>query len=257
MTVARALFPKAKEPRYAFEVLVRLLPEATLMFTRDGITLRALDPTKTVFLDLQFYASSFEDYVLEEEVKVGLIFTTLKDILKRIGTTEKLEFEVDKERNKFYIYVYPKKGKEVGLIRRFGVPIIELAEEEFPELQLKFEASAEVRTSAVSDALELVKGVSDWVEIAISPDGVVFKGIGDSGKAAEMTLNQGDEELLSVVADDTIASKFSIGTLEAVVDKFKGVSKSVKLNIANNKPLKMEFYLGVGELKAIIAPRVD
>jgi len=45
MTVARAMFPKAKEPRYAFEVLVRLLPEATLKFTRDGISLRAVDPT--------------------------------------------------------------------------------------------------------------------------------------------------------------------------------------------------------------------
>jgi len=30
MTVVRALFPKAKKPRYAFEVLVRLLPEVSL-----------------------------------------------------------------------------------------------------------------------------------------------------------------------------------------------------------------------------------
>ena len=109
MSVARALFPKGKEPRYAFEVLIRLLPEASLTFTQDGISIKALDPTKTAILDLAFYAASLEDYVLEEEVEVGLIFTTLKDVIKRIRATEKLEIEVDKERNRFNLYVYPKR----------------------------------------------------------------------------------------------------------------------------------------------------
>jgi len=76
MAIARALFPKAKEPRYVFEVFVRLLPEVALKFTHDGISVRALDPTKTVILDLMLYASSLEDYVLDEEVEVGLILTT-------------------------------------------------------------------------------------------------------------------------------------------------------------------------------------
>jgi len=258
MGVARALFPKAKEPRYAFEVLVRLLPEVTLRFTRDGISVRALDPTKTIILDLMLYASSLEDYVLDEgEVEVGLILTTVKDVLKRIGATEKLEVEVDKERNRFSFYVYPKKGKEVGLVRRFSFPIVEVIKEEVPELALNFDAQAEVKAEAVSDALELIKSVSDWVQVTISPDGVMFRTVGDGGKAAEVVLGQGDEGLLSVMADNTYSSKYSVEQLELLVDKFKSVSKSLRIGISNDKPARLEFHLGVGELKVIIAPRVD
>jgi len=258
MTVARALFPKAKEPRYAFEVLVRLLPEVSLRFTHDGISVRALDPTKTVLLDLTLYASSLEDYVLEErEVEVGLILTTVKDVLKRIGATEKLEIEVDKERGRFSFYVYPKKGKEVGLVRRFSFPIVEVIKEEVPELAFSFNAQAELKAEAVSDALELIKAVSDWVQIAISPDGVAFRGVGDGGKAAEVVLGPGDEGLLDVAADNTYSSKYSVEQLELLVDKFKSVSKSIRIGISNNKPAVLEFHLGVGELKAVIAPRVD
>ena len=155
MSVARALFPKGKEPRYAFEVLIRLLPEASLTFTQDGISIKALDPTKTSILDLSFYAASLEDYVLEEEVKVGLIFTTLKDVIKRIGATEKLEVEVDKERNRFNLYVYPKRGKEAGLVRRFSFPIVSVIEEEIPELSLTFDASFEVDAGVFDDLLAM------------------------------------------------------------------------------------------------------
>jgi len=257
MTVARALFPKAKEPRYVFETLVRLLPEASLTFTRDGITMRALDPTKTVFLDLQFYASSLEDYVLEEEVKVGLIFTTLKDILRRIRATEKLEFEVDKERNRFYIYAYPKKGKEVGLVRKFGVPIIEVLEEEVPELRLSYEATAEIKTDVFTDALNLIKDVADHVQITISPDGVVFKGVGEAGKAVEIVLGRDDEALLNAAAERPVASKYSVETVKTVADKFKSVAKSVKISLSENKPAEIKYYFGVGEFVAVIAPRVD
>jgi DNA polymerase sliding clamp subunit (PCNA homolog) len=137
----RALFPKGKEPRYVFEVLIKTLPEAVLAFTHDGIGLKSLDPTKTVLFNLTFHATALEDYVVEEETKVGLIFTTIKDVIKRISATEKLELEVDNEKNRFSLYVYPKKGKEVGLVRRFSFPIVQVVEEEVPELSLTFDAS--------------------------------------------------------------------------------------------------------------------
>jgi len=136
----RALFPKGKEPRYAFEVLIRMLPEAVLNFSSDGISLKALDPTKTALLDLTFYATALEDYSIDEETKVGIIFTTIKDVIKRIGATEKLELKVDKERNRFSFYIYPKKGREVGLVRRFSFPIVQVLEEEIPELAVSFDA---------------------------------------------------------------------------------------------------------------------
>jgi len=257
MGTVRAAFPKAKEVRYTFEALVRMLPEALFTFTHDGITMKALDPTKTALIDLRFNATGFEEYVLEEEVKVGLIFTTLKDILKRIRATEKLELEVDRERNRFSFYVYPKKGKEVGLVRRFSVPIVESLEEEVPDLQIDYEAVAELKTDAFIDAIKLIEGASDWVQIIIAPEEVTLKGVGDAGRAVEVVFTHKDEGLLSLTTDGVVSSKYSTETIKAFVEKMKSVAKSVKISIANNKPGAFEYYFGVGELKTVIAPRAD
>jgi len=56
-------------------VLIKTLPEAVLNFFHESVMLKALDP-KTALFDLKFHATALEDYVVEEETKVGLIFTT-------------------------------------------------------------------------------------------------------------------------------------------------------------------------------------
>jgi proliferating cell nuclear antigen len=253
----RALFPKGKEPRYVFEVLIKTLPEAVLTFTHDGIGLKSLDPTKTVLFNLTFHATALEDYVVEEETKVGLIFTTIKDVIKRIRATEKLELEVDNEKNRFSLYVYPKKGKEVGLVRRFSLPIVQVVEEEVPELSLTFDASFEIDSSVFDDILAMVKEISDWIQITASPEGIVFKGVGEGGKAAEVELSHDSESVFSISAEGAISAKYSVETLKDISGKMKSISKRVKVELSENKPLKLTYEFSTGIFSAVVAPRVD
>lgn len=255
--VVRALFPKGKEPRYAFEVLIKTLPEASLIFSQEGIVLKALDPTKTVLFDLIFHAASLEDYFIEEETRVGLIFTTIKDVIKRIGATEKLELEVDKENNRFSLYVYPKRGKEVGLTRRFSFPIVQVVEEEVPELALTFEASFEIDSGVFDDILSMVEEVSDWIQITATPDKVIFKGIGEGGKVAEAELSQESESIFNISLENSASSKYSVETLKDISSKMKSLSKRVKVELSSNKPLKLTYEFTTGTFTAVIAPRVD
>jgi proliferating cell nuclear antigen len=253
----RALFPKGKEPRYVFEVLIKTLPEAVLAFTHDGIGLKSLDPTKTVLFNLTFHATALEDYVVEEETKVGLIFTTIKDVIKRIRATEKLELEVDNEKNRFSLYVYPKKGKEVGLVRRFSFPIVQVVEEEVPELSLTFDASFEIDSSVFDDILAMVEEISDWIQITASPEGIVFKGVGEGGKAAEVELGHDSESVFSISAEGAISAKYSVETLKDISGKMKSISKRVKVELSENKPLKLTYEFSTGIFSAVVAPRVD
>lgn len=253
----KALFPKGKEPRYAFEVLIKSLPEAVLAFTHDGIKLKSLDPTKTVLFDLSFHATALEDYVVEEETKVGLIFTTIKDVVKRIGATEKLELEVDNEKNRFSLYVYPKRGKEVGLVRRFSFPIVQVVEEEVPELSLTFDASFEIDSSVFDDILSMVEEISDWIQITVSPEGIVFKGTGEGGKAAEVELSHDSESVFNISVEGAVSAKYSVEMLKDISGKMKSLSKRVKVELSGNKPLKLTYEFTTGIFGAVVAPRVD
>lgn len=255
--MVRALFPKGKEPRYAFEVLIKTLPEAVLNFSHDGIGLKALDPTKTALFDLKFHATALEDYVVEEETRVGLIFTTIKDVIKRIGATEKLELEVDSEKNRFSLYVYPKRGKEVGLVRRFSFPIVQVVEEEVPELAVTFDASFEVDSGFFDDMLSMVGEVSDWVQITVSPEGVVFRGAGEGGKTAEAELGYDSESVFSISAEEAVSAKYSVEMLKDISGNLRSLSKRVKVELSANKPLRLTYEFTTGTFSAVVAPRVD
>ncbi|AFA40530.1 DNA polymerase sliding clamp subunit (PCNA-like) [Pyrobaculum oguniense TE7] len=253
----RALFPKGKEPRYVFEVLIGALPEAVLNFSHDGISLKALDPTKTALFELMFHATALEDYSVEEETKVGIIFTTLKDVLKRIGATEKLEIGVDKDRNRFSLYVYPKKGKDVGLVRRFSFPVVQAVEEEIPELPLSFDASFEMDADVFDDVVAMVEEVSDWIEIRVGPDSVTFRGVGEGGKAAEAEFTHDSDSVFSISADNPVSAKYSVEMLRDISRKMKSLSKRVKIELSLGKPIRLSYEFATGIFTATIAPRVD
>ncbi|MFN3803697.1 MAG: DNA polymerase sliding clamp [Pyrobaculum sp.] len=253
----RALFPKGKEPRYVLEVLIRTLPEASLHFTQDGISLKALDPTKTAMFELTFHSTGLEDYMVEEEAKIGLIFTTIKEVVKRVGTTEKLELEVDKERNRFSLYIYPKGGKAAGFVRRFSFPVVSVVEEEIPELSISFEASFEIDTAALADVLAAVKEVSDWVQISVSPDVVMFKGAGEGGKVAEAEFGLDSEAVFNISTEKMATAKYSVEILKDVNDKLKSISKRVRVELSSQKPIKLTYEFSTGMFAVVIAPRVD
>lgn len=253
----RALFPKGKEPRYAFEVLIKTLPEAVLSFSSDGIELKALDPTKTALFDLRFNATALEDYLVEEETKVGLIFTTIRDVIGRVGATEKLELEVDKERSRFSLYIYPKRGKDIGLVRRFSFPIVHVAEEEIPELAVSFDAFFEMDTDVLDDALSMVAGVSDWVQITVSPEKVSFRCVGEGGKASETELSLDSESVFNISAEEPTSGKYTVETLRDINSKMKSVSRRVKVELSSGKPIRLTYEFTTGTFVAIVAPRVD
>jgi len=259
MEIVKARFPKAKEPRYVFETLIRMLPEMAIMFTQSGISIKALDPTKTALLDVEFYSSAFEDYVLEtEEAKIGIINTTLKGIIERFRPTDVLELAIDVERNRLAL-CSRKKKKNVelyGYYRCFRIPTVNLDEEEIPELREEYRARATLSAAAFAELLKWIDDVSDEVQIEIGPNSVRFVGVGDT-KKIEIDLDVDSEQVLSTVADEPVVSKYSTETLLSVAGNLKSVAKYVEINMQQNGLGKFVYDFGSGKFTAIVAPRVD
>ncbi len=255
--VARAMFPKGKEPRYAFEALISMLPEAVLNFGVDGISMKALDPSKVALLQLEFTAGGLEEYSVDHDVKIGLIFSTVKDALKRVGAAEKLEIGVDEEKQRFVMMVYPKKGREAGIYRRFSFPIVQLAEEEIPEINVEYDASFEMDSSTFDDVMAFAEQVSDSVLIQVSPDSVAFKAEGEGGKATESEFGRDSEALFDINAQGAVKAKYTVELIRNVSGKLKGISKRVKVELGDAKPLRLTYEFAAGRFVMVLAPRVD
>lgn len=254
---ARAMFSKGKEPRYVFQALISMLPEASFSFTADGITLKALDPSKVALLELNFTAGGLEEYYVDHDVRIGLLFSTLKDAIKRVGAAEKLEIGVDEERQRFVMSVYPKKGKESGITRRFSFPIVQLAEEEVPEINVEYDASFVMDASTFDDMMAMAEEVSDAVTIQVAGSSVTFRAVGEGGREAYAEFGQESEALYEVSASGAISAKYTVELVRNISSKLKSVTKRVRVELGEGKPMRLTYEFASGTFYMILAPRSD
>ncbi len=251
------LFPKGKEPRYVFEALSAALSEANLVLSPDGVRLKALDPSKVALFSLDIPAVNLEEYNVEDTVKVGLLFTSIRPALKRIAARNKVELGVDAARNRFVIVIYPKKGRESGVYRRFSFPIVRVEEEEVPEPQLEFDATVKIASDAIVDILASAGEISDVVTLMANEDMFAVKAEGEGGKELYAEFPRDHDAVYDLYVGGSVAAKYSVEYLLDFTRKMKGVSKVATIEFGTKKPLKVLFDFAVGTVYMLLAPRID
>jgi proliferating cell nuclear antigen len=252
----RIMFPKGKEFRYVFTALANLLQETNFVIDTEGIKMKSIDPSKVSLIILNIPGSSLEEYSVTKELKVGISFDLVKKILKRIGARDKVELGVDMGKNKFFITIYTKKGKEGGFYRRFGIPIINIAEEEVPEPKLEYPVRVKMDMDAFLDIISAAGEISDSVKFVVDEDKFSIIAEGEGGKALETTYTSSDEVFYEYSVQGSHNSTYAIELLLDFVRPMKQVSDTVTIEFDNNKPLKLTMDFAIGSLQFYLAPRV-
>jgi len=252
----RIMFPKGKEFRYVFTALANLLQETNFVIDTEGIKMKSIDPSKVSLIILNIPGSSLEEYSVTKELKVGISFDLVKKILKRIGARDKVELGVDMGKNKFFITIYTKKGKEGGFYRRFGIPIINIAEEEVPEPKLEYPVRVRMDMDAFLDIISAAGEISDSVKFVVDEDKFSIIAEGEGGKALETTYTSSDEVFYEYSVQGSHNSTYAIELLLDFVRPMRQVSDTVTIEFDNNKPLKLTMDFAIGSLQFYLAPRV-
>jgi proliferating cell nuclear antigen len=252
----RIMFPKGKEFRYVFTALANLLQETNFVIDTEGIKMKSIDPSKVSLIILNIPGSSLEEYSVTKELKVGISFDLVKKILKRIGARDKVELGVDMGKNKFFITIYTKKGKEGGFYRRFGIPIINIAEEEVPEPKLEYPVRVRMDMDAFLDIISAAGEISDSVKFVADEDKFSIIAEGEGGKALETTYTSSDEVFYEYSVQGSHNSTYAIELLLDFVRPMRQVSDTVTIEFDNNKPLKLTMDFAIGSLQFYLAPRV-
>ncbi len=253
--VCQVMFPKGKDVKYLFTALANLLHEANLVFTPDGIKMKSIDPSKVSLLILDIPSINLEEVHVTNEVKVGIVFDILKKIVKRIKARDKIEFTVKPGIGRFYLIIYSKKGKEAGIYRRFGIPLIAVAEEEIPEPNITYPARVRMDIDTFTDIVAAADEISDAVTFIIKPDSFVIKAIGEGGKGLEAEYTRTDESIYELEAEETTEATFSTEYILDCTRQMKQICEYVIIELATNKPLKLTYEFSVGKLQFYLAPR--
>jgi len=243
------VFDGAKDFANLIATASNLIDEAAFKVTEDGISMRAMDPSRVVLIDLNLPAEIFSKYEVDGEETIGVNMDHFKKVLKRGKSKDILIL---------------KKGEENFLevtlqgtaTRTFRLPLIEVEELELELPELPFTAKAIVLGEVLKEAVKDASLVSDSLKFIARENEFIMRAEGETNEV-EIKLTLEDEGLLDLDVQEETKSAYGISYL---ADMVKGIGKAdeVIIQFGNDMPLQMDYPVrDNGRLTFLLAPRVE
>lgn len=233
----------------AIDSVVNLVEEGVFDIKKDGVYLRAMDPSQISMINFTMPKSAFVEYNLEEEQKVGLNITQLSNVLSRGKHGEKAELSVDEGR--LHIVFISDKKK-----RSFKIPLLEIGEGQQREPKIESGTFVKINADALKEALKDAKLLSSHVKLSLAEHAFVVEVKGESGDA-RAEFEKGNAEIVEMkMAGGPARAAFPLQYLEDLV-KASNAATHITLYLGTDKPLKLEYELAGAKATYYLAPRIE
>jgi proliferating cell nuclear antigen len=228
-----------------------LVDEATFKINPEGITLRAMDPSRVAMVDFEWPKATFEEYTATQPTKMCINITELLKLLKRAAKDEPVELTLDETTAKLQIKITGK------YTRNFTMPTLEATEEEVPTPKITFNIKAKTTTDGLSQAIEDAQLVSDHVKIEADNEKLTFTATGDL-MGATIILQKGSDAILDLEAKEPAKATFSLSYLTEIIKTATATSDIATLEFSSDMPIKLDFQQQKeGKLTFYLAPRIE
>lgn len=240
----KAVISDTKSWRNSIEAIAALIDEGALQIGKDGLKLRAMDPSQIALVDFALPASAFDEYSVDNPTNIGIDFAELSKITKRSKPEDKIELSLEENRLKMVF-----KGEAR---RSFNMSIIESTVSPPREPAVEFTSEIKVGANILKEALKDAELLSNHVAL-IADEGFGITAQGDTG-SAEIKLSEAN--LMSISVSEKARAVFSLDQLNNLL-KASDVSSIVSLQLRSDAPLRVEYAIGDGRVVYYLAPRIE
>jgi len=244
----KLVIQEAPALKAAVDSIVSLVEEGVFEVKKDGLYLRAMDPSQISMVSFFMPKEAFLEYQLDEDSRVGVDITQLSNILARGKRGEKAELSADEGR--LVVQFSADKRK-----RTFRVPLLEVGEGAQKEPKIEFNSQVKVASDAFKETLKDAKLVSSHVRLMLDPKSFTVDVKGDSGDV-HAVFDNGSNEVSEIKTSGGARSTFPLQYLEDIV-KASGSSSPITINIETDKPLKLEYEVEGAKVVYYLAPRIE
>jgi len=247
--VFKLVMSDAKSLKGIMDAIVNLVDEGPIEINKEGIHIKAVDPSQIAMVSLSIPKDAFIEYAVDEPIVVGLNFANFVKILNRASTGEKLEMSQDG--NQFVVKYISNKHK-----RTFHIPIMETRDIIRKEPSVESESTIKLLSGSFKDSLKDASLISSYMALETVKDKFIIDAKGDTGKVF-IEMDHDDEVIREFkTTKDDVRASFSIQYLESIV-KACPDTNLLELNIATNKALKITYKIDKADLKYYLAPRIE
>jgi len=239
----------AKRYKSATDAIVNLIDEGLLEVGKDGLFLRAMDPSQIAMVLFSMPKAAFSDYdAPAAPAKVGLDFGNLSKILARTRDGEKLE--ISQQENKVQLKFMSGKKK-----RSFKVPVLDLPAGATREPAVAHDAVVKVSSAHFKESLRDAALVGSHITLEASEKGFVIEVHGDSSDLTEESEKQ-SEEIIEMKVKEPARATFPLEYLEDIV-KAAPENAAINIYLKTNAPLKVEYEVESAKVVYYLAPRIE
>lgn len=232
----------------AIDSVVCLVEEGQFELGKEGLSLKAMDPSQISMVSFRMPKESFVEYSVPEEMKLGVDIGQLSNVLSRGKKGEKAELSI--EEGRLVIRFVGEKHK-----RTFKVPLIETGDRVQKEPKIEFSNHANVKADAIKEALKDAKLISSHVRLHLTPEQFIVDVRGENGDV-KAEFDKGSEEIAEISTKSGAKATFPLQYLEDMV-KATSASSLVRINLETDRPLKLEYDVEGAHVVYYLAPRIE
>jgi len=232
--------------RELVEVISTLVSEVKLSVSKDGIDVKAVDPSHVAMLVLRLNKGAFEEFT-GEPTEIGIDVEKLKEVLRLSKPGDILDLQYDGGKNRLVLHV-GKVTRHMAVVDPAGITDPKVPNVTPPGIAI-------VRMEELRQGIRGSESISDHVTITLEPESFTMHSEGETDR---VDLTVGKDGLKRLEVKETVRSMYPLDFFSNMMKSITS-SEEVTLHVGNEYPLKIEFQIasGKGEGRFLLAPRVE
>ena len=232
--------------REIVEVISTLVSEVKLSISKDGIDVKAVDPSHVAMLVLRLNKSGFEEFT-GEPTEIGVDIEKLKEVLRLSKPGDLLDLQFDGGKNRLVIKV-GNVTRHMSVVDPAGITDPKVPNVTPPGLVV-------VKMDELRQGIRGSESISDHVTLTLEPDAFTMH---SEGETDHVDMRLPKDGLGKLEVKETVKSMYPLDFFSSMVKSITS-SDDVTLHVGNEYPLKIEFAVagGKGEGRFLLATRVE
>lgn len=233
------------------EGLKDVLVEINFEVDDEGIKVKALNSSQSVFVFLKLDATKFNTYICKQKQNWSIYMPDFHKFLKTMGRDDVLTFTQQKNQTeKINIYI---DNSEKSLQTKYSLNLYDINIETFEVPPQKFSSIITIPSQEFQKICRDLSVLSDKVEITSLRDTLTFFCKGDIG---ECTKTIGGS-VIQQESDEIVHGIFSLNHLVQIT-KFTSLCNSIELKFKKKYPLVIKYTCAaLGDLTIALAPKIS
>ena len=241
------------------EALKEIITETNIEISPNGLRISATDPSVTILVHMFLEAENFEYYKCDETIVIGVNIINLFKLTRTIINNDSLTLYIDEEKSsQLGIRI---ENEDYNKVTDYKLNLIDIDEEIISAPDTDFITMITMPSNEFQKICREAFNIADVIEIKSMGDQLILSCNGEFAQQ-ETTYAHTDNGVsfsrTESKDNDTIIQGYYLLRHLALFSKCAGLCQSIKLFLANENPLVIEYSVGsLGSLLLALAPQIE